>query len=65
MGLWSVEGQAAREWMPGSCTGAVPADGDSRAAREANRAVLKQRRSKKLSTHPFFWGAFVATGDWR
>jgi CHAT domain-containing protein len=27
--------------------------------------VLRDRRAKGLSTHPFYWAAFVAAGDWR
>ena len=29
------------------------------------RAMLAHRRATGQSTHPFFWGAFVAAGDWR
>jgi len=35
------------------------------AIREASVRVLKQRRAGRESTHPFFWAAFVAAGDWR
>jgi len=31
----------------------------------ASRAVLERRRRSGDSTHPFYWGAFVASGDWR
>ena len=27
--------------------------------------VLRDRRATGQSTHPFFWAAFVAAGDWR
>jgi CHAT domain-containing protein len=27
--------------------------------------VLRARRAKGQSTHPFYWAAFVAAGDWR
>ena len=33
--------------------------------RRADRSVLEARRASGRSTHPFFWGAFVAAGDWR
>ena len=26
---------------------------------------LRERRAKGLSTHPFYWGSFIAVGDWR
>jgi len=35
------------------------------AVRNASLNVLKARRAKGKSTHPFYWGAFVAAGDWR
>jgi CHAT domain-containing protein len=33
--------------------------------REASLAVLHARRARGQSTHPFYWAAFVAAGDWR
>jgi CHAT domain-containing protein len=33
--------------------------------REASLSVLRARRARGESTHPFYWGAFVAAGDWR
>jgi len=38
--------------------------GTADAVRDASLAVIKERRARGLSTHPFFWGAFVAAGDW-
>jgi CHAT domain-containing protein len=35
------------------------------AVHEASLALLRERRGKGLSTHPFYWAAFVAAGDWR
>ena len=32
--------------------------------RAASLAVLDERRQSGRSTHPFFWAAFVASGDW-
>ena len=34
------------------------------AVREASLTVLSQRRKAGRSTHPFYWAAFVAAGDW-
>jgi CHAT domain-containing protein len=31
----------------------------------ATIAMLRDRRTKGLSTAPFYWAAFVAAGDWR
>jgi CHAT domain-containing protein len=35
------------------------------AVRNAGLTVLDRRREEQRSTHPFFWAAFVAAGDWR
>jgi CHAT domain-containing protein len=35
------------------------------AVREASLTVLRTRRARGQSTHPFYWAAFVAAGDWR
>ena len=39
--------------------------GTAEAVREASLKVLERRRRRGRSTHPFYWGAFVAAGDWR
>jgi CHAT domain-containing protein len=31
----------------------------------ASLALLKERREKGFSTHPFYWAGFIASGDWR
>jgi CHAT domain-containing protein len=36
----------------------------SDAVREATLHVLTERREAGQPTHPFYWGAFVAAGDW-
>lgn len=35
------------------------------AVHAASVAVLQNRRARGQSTHPFYWAAFVAVGDWR
>jgi len=35
------------------------------AVRRASLSVLHERRAAGESTHPFYWAAFVAAGDWR
>lgn len=35
------------------------------ALRAAGLRVLRDRRARGQSGHPFYWGAFVAAGDWR
>jgi CHAT domain-containing protein len=66
MSLWSVEDQSTRTWMRALYRerfqkGASTAD----AVRNASVQVLQARRARGESTHPFYWAAFVAAGDWR
>jgi CHAT domain-containing protein/tetratricopeptide (TPR) repeat protein len=66
MSLWSIEDQSAREWMRVLYEGRLRRNLDTAAAvREAGLSVLRARRAKGQSTHPFYWAAFVAAGDWR
>jgi CHAT domain-containing protein len=66
MSLWSVEDQSTRTWMRALYRerfqkGASTAD----AVRNASVQVLQARRARGESTHPFYWAAFVAAGDWK
>lgn len=66
MSLWGVRDEDARRWMVALyrarlLRGASTAE----AVRSASRQLLEQRRLRGQSTHPFYWAAFVATGDWR
>ncbi len=66
MSLWPVEDQPTRAWMANLYEGRLVRKLSSAdAVREASLAVLRQRRAKGLSAHPFHWAAFVAAGDWR
>lgn len=66
MSLWSVEDRAARQWMLALYRGRLQRRLDTAdAVREASLTVLRDRRAKGQSTHPFFWAGFVAAGDWR
>jgi hypothetical protein len=35
------------------------------AVRASSLEQLGRRRKAGLSTHPFYWAAFIAAGDWR
>ncbi|PYR80748.1 MAG: hypothetical protein DMF87_07990 [Acidobacteria bacterium] len=66
MSLWSVEDQATREWMKALYEARLAQRLDTPGAvRAASLQTLRQRRAKGQSTHPFYWAAFVAAGDWR
>jgi CHAT domain-containing protein len=66
MSLWSVEDQATRDWMRALYEGRLRKTLSTvDAVREASLHLIHQRRTKHLSTHPFYWGGFVAAGAWR
>jgi CHAT domain-containing protein/tetratricopeptide (TPR) repeat protein len=66
MSLWSVEDEATRQWMRALYEARLNDRLDTaESVRAASLRVLRDRRAKKLSTHPFYWGAFVAAGAWQ
>jgi CHAT domain-containing protein/tetratricopeptide (TPR) repeat protein len=66
MSLWSVEDRAARQWMEALYRARLVDRLDTAdSVRYASLTVLRERRAQGQSTHPFFWAAFVAAGDWR
>jgi CHAT domain-containing protein len=66
MSLWSVEDYSTQIWMRYLYEARFKSHLTTAAAvRDADLKVLKQRRSRHESTHPFFWAGFVAAGDWR
>ncbi len=65
MSLWAVEDTAAREWMERLYRGRTNGLSTAGAVRGASVDVIEARREAGRSTHPFYWGAFVASGDWR
>ena len=65
MSLWSVDDQATRAWMHALYEGRLNRKLDTAdAVREASLATLRERRTRGQSTHPFYWAAFIAAGDW-
>jgi CHAT domain-containing protein/Tfp pilus assembly protein PilF len=65
MSLWSVQDEAALEWMDNLYSGRGDGLSTAEAVRRAGVEMIERRRRAGRSTHPFYWGAFVATGDWR
>jgi CHAT domain-containing protein len=64
MSLWPVDDEMTREWMLAMYHEWL-VDGKSTAAavRLANLKILSQQRAKHLSTHPFYWAAFISAGN--
>jgi CHAT domain-containing protein/tetratricopeptide (TPR) repeat protein len=66
MSLWSVDDEAARLWMRTLYERRLQKHlSTADAMHEASLGVLRDRRSRGQSTHPFYWAGFVAAGDWR
>jgi CHAT domain-containing protein len=66
LSLSPVEDDSARAWMR-RLYEARFREGLStpEAVREASLSVLRSRRARGESTHPFYWAGFVAAGEWR
>ena len=66
MSLWPVDDRSTLEWMKAlyahRLAENMPA---AEAIRASDLAQLARRRRSGLSTHPYYWAPFVATGDWR
>lgn len=65
MSLWKVDDDSTQEWMRSLYENRLAGMSTSEAARRASVSMIQAERAKGKSTHPFFWGGFVATGDWR
>jgi CHAT domain-containing protein len=65
MSLWSVGDEATLAWMQALYDARLRRRLDTaQSVRAASLRVLAERRQDGLSTHPFYWAAFVAAGDW-
>ncbi|MCX6602291.1 MAG: CHAT domain-containing protein, partial [Acidobacteria bacterium] len=61
--LWPVDDAATRQWMLRFYQARLqPGVGVVQAVRTASGAELRGRRAAAQSTHPFYWGGFVASG---
>jgi CHAT domain-containing protein/tetratricopeptide (TPR) repeat protein len=65
LSLWPVSDNDTQSWMAelyrARAAGATTCD----AVDAASRRIVEARRKAGVTAHPFFWGAFVAAGDWR
>jgi CHAT domain-containing protein len=66
MSMWAVEDTAALRWTTALYRARLERRmATAEAVRAASLEVLRERRAKHESTHPFYWAPFVAAGDWR
>jgi CHAT domain-containing protein len=66
MSLWSVDDEGSRRWMAELYEERLLKGlGTAEAVREASLKLLRDRRKRGQSTHPFHWASFIAAGDWR
>ncbi len=61
--LWKIDDQATAEMMSQLFAG--QGQSVSERIRTAQLAQIQKLRAQGLPDHPFSWGAFIATGDWR
>lgn len=65
MSLWPVEDETTRQWMSTFYREHfLQGQNAGESVRAASLRVLRERRERHQSTSPFYWGAFIAAGDW-
>jgi CHAT domain-containing protein len=63
---FAVEDESARLWMASLYRHRIAGrQSTAEAVRAASLELLRARRARGESTHPFHWAAFQAIGDWR
>ncbi len=65
MTLWAVDDAATLDWMKRLYRLRLSGLPTSESVRRASLESLQERKERGRSTHPFFWGGFIAAGDWR
>lgn len=66
MTLWPVDDRATQTWVERLYRARLEGrQTTAEAVRVAGRGALDARRKAGQSDHPFYWGGFVAAGDWR
>jgi len=61
--LWPVDDQATQTWMTNFYQAKLEKGSSiSQSVRAASLAELRARRQSTRSTHPFYWGGFLAAG---
>ena len=64
MSLWPVQDEATRGWMSALYRHRfVGSESTIEAVNGASLEILRGRRARGESTHPFYWAGFIAAGD--
>lgn len=61
MSLWSVDDDATKELMVSFYKGLTQGMGRSQALRQAQQTMARS----STHGHPFYWAAFIVSGDWK
>ncbi len=65
MSLWPVSDRATADWMLALYRARLRDHASTMdSVRSADLGLIRQRRDAGLDPSPFYWAAFVATGDW-
>jgi CHAT domain-containing protein/Tfp pilus assembly protein PilF len=63
--LWPVDDEITRRWMTAVYKAKFAENKTTaEAMRVATTGVIAERRRRGLSTHPAYWGPFIAAGGW-
>ncbi len=66
MSLWSVEDRSTQVWMRYLYDARFNRRLSTAASvQDASLRALRERRARRVDTHPFFWAGFVAAGSWQ
>jgi CHAT domain-containing protein len=65
MSLWRVEDEATSAWMAALYRARSRDKSSAASVRQASLDLLGTQRAAGHPPHPFFWGGFIAAGDWR
>lgn len=66
MSLWAIDDDATLNWMSALYRARISKRlNTADAMHDAGLAMLRDRRARGQSTHPFYWAGFVAAGDWK
>ncbi|UFP95018.1 CHAT domain-containing tetratricopeptide repeat protein [Gloeobacter morelensis] len=61
LSMWRVDDQSTQQLMAGFYRNLLAGRGRSEALRQEQLKMLGSKRYQ----HPYYWGAFIASGDWR